>query len=327
MSVRNSEKSFRFESLESRSVMAASALAAFAKTAGPALAAVNCVKDAPPAFIAPALGKSSGDIAALKSAHTETKLVATIVDPTATNKATGFAVYEQETERGTTKTEFVVAVQGALPSTKLDVTLTTPATATTPESSVVIGQIVTDVNGNGKLVVKTSSTTTGGVKFPTTVDATTVVKIGTDLTGTLTKPTKPTKPEKPCTDLAVTRIGASLSDSTGVSTLKASLNYESVTINGTVMSAFRVCVSGGKLDQLVDVTISSTDATTGVVTKTLVGTIKLDAKGNGQLLYTTNPVLKGIAQPFPKDFPAITPGLTVQVDSLIGTLATIKKKS
>lgn len=324
MSVRNSEKSFRFESLESRSVMAASALAAFAKTAGPALAPTSSLKDAPPAFIAPALGKSSGTIGEV---HTETKLVATIVDATGTNKATGFAVYEQETERGATKTEFVVKVQGALPDTKLDVTLTTPATATTPESSVVIGQIVTDATGSGKLVVKTSSTSTGGVTFPTTVDATTIVKIGSDLSGTLTKPTKPTKPEKPDSDATVTRIGASLSDSTGVSTLKASVNYESVTLNGTVMSVFRVCVSGGKADQIVDVTISSTDATTGVVTKTLVGTIKLDAKGNGQLLYTTNPVLKGIAQPFPKDFPAITPGLTVQVDTLVGTLATITKKS
>lgn len=325
MSVRKTEKTLRFESLESRSVMAASAFAAFAKTVAPAIGAATSIKNAPPAFIAPALGKSAGAFGA--EVHKETKLVATIVDPTATNKATGFAVYEQETERGATKTEFVVAVQGALPNTKLDVTMTTPATATTPESSVVIGQITTDVNGNGKLVVKTSSKTTGGVTFPTTVDATTVVKIGTDLTGTLAIPTKPTKPEKPSTNLAVTRIGASLSDSTGVSTLKASINYESVTINGTVMSAFRVCVSGGKLDQVVDVTISSTDATTGVVTKTLVGTIKLDANGKGQLLYTTNSVLKGIAQPFPKDFPVITPGLTVQVDTLTGTLATLKKKS
>ncbi len=152
--------------------------------------------------------------------------------------------------------------------------------------------------------MKTSSASTGGVTLPT-VDATTIVKIGTDLSGTLAKPTKPTKPEKPDSDVTVTRIGASLSDSTGVSTLKAAINFESVTLNGTTMSVFRVCVSGGKLDQVVDVTISSTDATTGVVTKTLVGSIKLDAKGNGQLLYTTNSVLKGIAQPFPKDFPRL----------------------
>jgi hypothetical protein len=59
--------------------MAASALAAFAKSVAPAFGAATCVKDAPPAFVAPALGKSSGTIGA--QLHTETKLVATIDAP------------------------------------------------------------------------------------------------------------------------------------------------------------------------------------------------------------------------------------------------------
>jgi hypothetical protein len=334
MSVRNKARSFRFESLEERSVLAASAIAALAKS-GPTLAAnAKLTEVAPPAFFAPPSVNvkaslpalpSLGQLSALVSAKgspqtlTETRLSATIVDPTGTNTAVGFARYESATINGVVQKKFAVSVSGAVPGTTLTVNV----------GGVDVGTITADAEGNGKLSFATTPKNGQSVafpaNFPATIDTTTAVKIGADLTGSFAAlPNKPFVP-RPGTGLEITnvvRLGAALSDPTGTSTLKANVSYHSATINGTEMSAFRVCVSGGTAGQVVDVTISTTDATTGVVTKTTVGSITLDAKGRGQLLYTTNPGTKGIGVAFPANFPtSVTAGMTVGVDTLTATLA------
>jgi hypothetical protein len=336
MSVRNKVKSFHFESLEERSVLAASAFAAIAKS-GPTLAANAKLREvAPPAFFAPPSVNvkaafpslpSMGQLGSLISTKgspqtlTETRLSATIVDPTGTNTAVGFARYQSATINNVVHRTFTVTVSGAVAGIPLTVNV----------GGVEVGTITPNSEGNGKLSFATTPKNGQSVafpaNFPATIVATTSVKIGVDLTGSFTA--LPNKPFVPRHDNGldvtnVVRLGAALSDPTAASTLKSHVSYSSATINGTVMSAFRVCVSGGTAGQEVDVTISSTDATTGVVTTTSVGKITLDAKGRGQLLYTTNPSTKGFAVAFPANFPtSITAGMTVGVDTLTATLAAV----
>lgn len=330
---RNKRKSYRFEALEERSVLAASAFAALAK-AGPAIAAAAKVTgSANAACIAPPATGLSSALPSLGAAFrggpgaqvgTETRLATTLTDSTGTNTADGFASFVSKTVNGVTSKQFDVAVSGAVAGAKLTVNV----------GGVDVGTITVSDNGTGSLSFSTNpktGQTTFPANFPATVDATTAVKLGTNLNGTLAIVAKgPCGPgQGPGTGTGTTvtdvvRLGASLSDSTGTSTLKANVSYNSATVNGTVMSAFRVCVSGGTAGQVVDVSISSTDATTGVVTTTSVGKITLDANGRGQLLYTTNPGSKGIGVAFPANFPtSITAGLTVGVDTLTATLATV----
>lgn len=331
---RNKRKSYHFETLEERSVLAASAFAAIAK-AGPTLAANAKLSEvAPPAFFAPpsvnvkaalpslpSMGPSSSLVAAKGSPQTltETRLIATIVDPTGTNAAIGFARYASATINGVVQKTFAVSVSGAVPGTPLTVSV----------GGVDVGTITPDSEGNGKLsfatTPKNGQSAAFPASFPTTVDSTTAVKIGADLTGSFSAlPNKPFVP-RPSTVLDVSNVvslRALLSDATGATTLQSKVSYSSATINGTVLSAFRVNVSGGKPGQIVNVTLPSVDATTGLPTTTTVGTITLDAEGNGKLLYTTNPSPKGIGVAFPADFPtSITAGMTVGVDTLTATLA------
>jgi hypothetical protein len=331
---RNKQKKYQFETLEERSVLAASAFAALAKTAPAAAASAKAGPATPAAFAPPQAGGANAALPSFGTAlrgsapvgaqvGTETRLATTLTDSTGTNTAVGFASYVTKTVNGVTTKQFDVTVSGAVAGAKLTVNV----------GGVDVGTITVNDNGTGSLSFSTNpktGQTTFPANFPTTVDATTAVKIGTDLNGTLATVSRgPCGPGAPgagtgTTVTDVTRVAASLSDSTGTSTLKANVSYNSATVNGTVMSAFRVCVSGGTAGQVVNVTVSSTDATTGAVTTTTVGTITLDANGRGQLLYTTNPGSKGIGVAFPANFPtSITAGLTVGVDTLTATLATV----
>lgn len=310
--------------------MAASAFAALAKAAPVIGAAAKATSGTAVAtcIAPPTTGTASAALPSFGAAFrggpgaqigSETRLATTLTDSTGTNTAVGFASYVSKTVNGVTNKQFDVAVSGAVAGAKLTVNV----------GGVDVGTITVNDNGTGSLSFSTNpktGQTSFPANFPTTVDATTAVKIGTDLNGTLAAITKPCPPGTGTgvTVTDVTRVAASLSDSTGTSTLKANVSYNSATVNGTVMSAFRVCVSGGTAGQVVDVTLSSTDATTGVVTTTSVGKITLDANGRGQLLYTTNPGSKGIAVAFPTGFPtSITAGMTVGVDTLTATLATV----
>lgn len=124
----------------------------------------------------------------------------------------------------------------------------------------------------------------------------------------------------------VVSLRALLSNATGATILQSKVSYNSATINGTVMSIFRVNVSGGTAGQVVNVTLPSVDAT-GLPTTTIVGTITLDAEGSGKLLYTTNPSPKGFGVAFPAGFPtSITAGMTVGVDTLTATIAAFTGK-
>ncbi len=326
MSERNKPKSYRFESLEERSVLAASAIAALAKSAPVFGAAAKAVASANAACFAPPTTGTGSALPSLGAAFrggsgahqgTVTGLATTLTDSTGTNTAVGFASYVTKTVNGVTTKQFDVSVSGAVAGAKLTVNV----------GGVDVGTITVNDNGTGRLSFATNpktGQTAFPANFPATVDSTTAVKLGTDLNGTLAKVTKPCGPGTGVTVTDVTLVAAKLSDSTGTSPLKAHVSFSSANVNGTVMSAFRVCVSGGTAGQVVDVTISSTDATTGAVTKTSVGTITLDANGRGQLLYTTNPGSRGIGVAFPATFPtSITAGMTVGVDTLTATLATI----
>lgn len=324
MSVRNKPRSFRFESLEERSVLAASVFATIAKAAPGLGAAVKAAATANAACIAP---PSTGTASALPSLgaafrggfgshqNSETRLATTLTDTTGANTAVGFASYVVKTDHSVTTKQFDVRVSGAVAGSKLTVNV----------GGFDVGTITVNDNGTGALSFSTNPKTGQTVfpaSFPITVDATTAVKIGTDLNGTLATVTKPCGPGSGITVTDVTRVAASLSDPSGTSTLKANVSYSSANINGTVMSAFRVCVTGGTAGQVVDVKITTTDSA-GVPTQVTVGKITLDANGRGQLLYTTNPGSKGIGVAFPSNFPiSITAGMTVGVDTLTGTLST-----
>src|SRR5262249_44396205 len=137
----------------------------------------------------------------------ETELTATLADPTGVSSATGSVTFKSNENNGTTDTQFTVTVQGASPSTTLDVSV----------DSTVVGQITTDASGDGTLALASNSDGPTTQPLPTdfpTVTAGTVVTLG-PLTGTLAAADSPEKyPEhQPAT---VTRLTANLADPTGV---------------------------------------------------------------------------------------------------------------
>ncbi len=105
-----------------------------------------------------------------------TRLSTTLTDTA--SSATGRAVYSTHTYNGTTTTRFAVRVTGATADTTLDVAI----------DGTVVGQITTDSNGAGSLVLssnpKNSNEQPLPADFPTTVTAGSTITVGT-LSGTL----------------------------------------------------------------------------------------------------------------------------------------------
>ncbi len=135
-----------------------------------------------------------------------------------------------------TTRQFDVAVSGAVAGAKLTVTV----------GGVDVGTITVNENGTGRLSFATTPKTGQAAfpaNFPTTIDATTTVKVGTDLNGTLAKVTKPCGPGSGVTVTDVTRVAALLSDATGLVPSRRMSVTAVLMSTGTVMSAFRVCVS------------------------------------------------------------------------------------
>jgi hypothetical protein len=104
--------------------------------------------------------------------ESETHLAATLADP-ANTAISGRAAFQSETDDGKTETTFAVSITGAAPSTMLPVTL----------QGVMIGMLMTDATGAGKLVLSSENGTLPA-NFPTTVMAGDTVMVGT-ATGTL----------------------------------------------------------------------------------------------------------------------------------------------
>lgn len=111
--------------------------------------------------------------------HTGTTLAAQLTD--SEGSAVGTATYFTGTSPdGTTVTKFKVSVTGATADTTLDVAI----------AGTVVGQVTTDANGAGSLVLSsnpTSSEQSLPSNFPTSITSGTAVTVGT-LSGTLATP-------------------------------------------------------------------------------------------------------------------------------------------
>lgn len=228
-----------------------------------------------------------------QSSSQELHLGAALADPNGTAK--GWVSYELETEKGTSKTSFQVQVNGAQPSTTLDVAI----------DGVVVGQIATDVNGSGKLSL--SSKPKGSqqplpVDFPATLAAGAIVTAGTT-TGTLAA--GEAEHEDGGSQSTETHLRASLTDSNGTATGKVS--YESETERGKTKSKMEIEIRGAVPGSVLDVSVDGT----------VVGQITVNSKGRGKLVLSGNP--KSGQAPLPTNIAA---GSIVSVGSLTGTLAT-----
>ncbi len=287
----------RLESLENRSMLSGHGLAVgFAGPENPAAlhgaASISTLTIAHLGSITSAQGAASA----------ETKLVAQLADPN--SSATGSAAYKTETEHGVSETELDVNVAGATPNSTLSVTIGDAVTG------VVVGQVVTDATGAGKLVLSSNPHGTGQplpANFPTSISAGTAISVGT-LGGSLAVPTSGTGESSSETSLKATLSDPNNASATGT------VCYQTETEHGTTTTTLSVNVAGATPNSTLSVTIG--DTATGVV----VGQVVTDATGAGKLVLSSNP--HGAQQPLPANFPTgITAGTTVSVGTLGGTLA------
>ncbi len=221
------------------------------------------------------------------------------------SSATSVVQFTQDSLNGSSYILLCVQVSGAPASDTLSITL----------GGVVIGQLTTDANGNGKLVL--SSNPQGSqqalpANFPAGVasgDAVSVTDAASlDLTGTLQAPT----PAALGTLLTAQLTG------TGTSAT-ANVQYAQSTANGTSNTVFAVQIQGA----------TANDALTIQLAGVTIGGVTTDANGNALLVLSSNP--QGNQQALPADFPTgISAGATVSVTddlsfSLTGSLATPPK--
>jgi len=116
-----------------------------------------------------------------ESEGNETRLSATLADPTGASMVTGMARFQSEQENGTTLTNFRVNVKGATAGASLDVAI----------DGVTVGTITADVNGNGSLFLSSNTNNAKASPLPAnfpTVGTGLVVTVGGTVTGTLTAP-------------------------------------------------------------------------------------------------------------------------------------------
>ena len=237
-------------------------------------------------------------LGSLSSSSQRTVLTATLTDPN--SSATGTVTYKTHVKNGVTETEFKVTVKGATADSTLDVSI----------GDVVVGQITTDVNGNGSLELSSNPDDSDEQSlpdnFPTDIAAGITISAGT-LSGNLATPTG----HGECGgESQGARLSASLSDSeTGAS---ATVTLKTHTNNNTTTTRFVATVKGAAANSTLDVTID------GVV----VGQVTTDDNGAGKLVLSSNPT--GDEQALPADFPTtITDGTTVSVDTMSGTFNSV----
>jgi hypothetical protein len=219
-----------------------------------------------------------------------TVLTAQLTDPS--GGATGTATYQTSTMNGTTTQQLTISVTGAAATTTLDVSV----------AGVAVGQITTDANGAGTLILSTNPHGANQqllpADFPTVTAGTTTVMVGT-LGGTLALTSSPE-----------TRLSSQLTDTGGSAT--GSVSYETGTENGVTETEFTVRVRGATTDSTLDVSIGGT----------VVGQVTTDGNGDGSLVLSSNPHGSN-QQLLPANFPTtVTAGTTVTVDTLSGDLAT-----
>ncbi len=233
----------------------------------------------------------TGELSALPPAPSGQLLTAQLTGTGTTAMAN--VQFAQYTAGGTANTMLAVQVQGAPASDTLTVTL----------AGDVIGEITTDANGNGMLLL--ASKPQGQqqplpTNFPTSVAAGAAVSIvdasTLSLTGKLASVPPPPigsiPPAAPNPNASV--LVAKLTGSTATIVGLAQLTQASVA--GETYTLFSLQVHGATAADTLTVTLNGVN----------VGQITTDAKGNGQLVLSSNP--QGPQQqPLPSNFPS---GLT-----------------
>jgi hypothetical protein len=218
-------------------------------------------------------------------------------DLTGSTSATAKVSYQTETEDGTTEASFSVKVHGAAANATLPVAI----------DGVVVGQVMTDANGNGSLVFSThphGSEVAFPADFPTSLAAGATVTVGTDLSGTLAVPNHHGDEG----DEGEVNLKASLTGSTAAT---ATASFHTETDHGQVLSFFSVKVKGATAGAVLPVIVAGVN----------VGSITIDANGNGSLVFSTKPNGTTIL-PFPANFPTLAANSTITVGTILsGTFA------
>ena len=231
------------------------------------------------------------------SATSQTVLTAQLTD--SSGSATGSVFYSTGTVNGTTETLFKVSVTGAAADTTLDVSV----------GGTIVGQITTDANGAGTLVLSSnpdgSNEQSLPANFPTSVTTGTAVTVGT-LSGSLATPTQT---GTGCGQHAGTTLTSALADPNSSSATGTATYYTS-TVDGSTVTKLKVSVTGAAASSTLDVSVDGT----------VVGQITTDTSGAGSLVLSSNP--HGSEQQLPSNFPtSIAAGSTVTVGTLTGTLS------
>jgi hypothetical protein len=263
-----------FESLEARQVLSAHALGALAQHG--------------PSHISPL------NLGGVFHGHADVAATLLSAQLTLDGANVGTAKFGSVTAHGETRSSFTVQVHDLAADTAFDVAV----------DGVTIGQITTDADGSGKLVL--SSDPKGSqlplpANFPADLAAGSVVTVGT-ATGTLE-----TRVHLP---VEVSNLRARVVDAEG--DLRALVKFHSRTLDdGTVEMKFTVRVKGAEANTTLDVAID------GVV----VGQISTNARGKGSLVLSSDPQNEH-QLPIPANFPTdLSAGAVVTIGTATGTLS------
>lgn len=196
--------------------------------------------------------------------HSETRMVASLAAPNGTSTAKGTAAYESETEHGKTSAQLFIKVSGGTPNATLPISI---------DSSSLAVQITLDANGNGRLKI------TSGLPA---IQSGTTVAVDT-LTGSLAVPAKPPVNAGPGNGRThsetETKLSSLLADPSGTDLTTGKVSYESSQEHGQTHTELTVRVKGATPKAQLNVVVI--DRATNA--STTVGTITVDANGNGEL--------------------------------------------
>lgn len=225
-----------------------------------------------------------------------TVLTARLVD--SEGSATGTVKITTYTEDDATETRLKVRVTGAAADATLDVTI----------GDTVVGQITTDADGAGQLVLSSDPEDDEQAlpaDFPTDIAAGTTVSVGS-LNGTLATGGRHSGG---CHATDRTALETSLTDPDN-SAASGTVVYRTSTRNSVTTTRLSVSVTGAAADSSLDVSIGDV----------VVGQVATDSTGAGTLVLSSDP--GDDESPLPANFPtSIAAGTTVTVGTLSGTLA------
>jgi hypothetical protein len=225
----------------------------------------------------------------------QTVLAATLTDDSTGASAT--VSYQTSSHCGDTSTQFSVSVTGATADSTLDVSV----------DGTVVGQVATDANGAGTLKLSSKDATLPD-DFPASVAAGAAITVGT-MSGTLAASTP--SGDAPvghggCSSSATTRLSATLTDSLGTASGKASYSTSNDEDEDSA-TTFSVSVTGATASTTFDVSIDTT----------VIGQLTTDENGAGTMKLSSSD------STLPANFPtSISAGSTITIGTLSGTFAT-----